>query len=98
MTNEEMQTAMDFIVQQQAESTTKIDALADAQTRNTEGIRALLVLAEMHEREIQSHTEQIQLHTKQILSLGETTKATDERLNTLINVVERQISNGRNGK
>ena len=97
MTNEEMQRAMDFIVQQQAESTPKIDALADAQTRNTEGIRALLALAEMHEREIQSHTEQIQLHTQQILSLGETTKATDERLNTLINVVERQISNGRNG-
>jgi hypothetical protein len=30
--------------------------------------------------------------------LGETTRAKDERLNALINVVERQISNGRNGK
>ncbi|MGQ0763330.1 MAG: hypothetical protein ACT4OT_15135 [Acidobacteriota bacterium] len=97
MTNDEMQRAMNFIVRQQAQSTAKIDALAEAQTRNTEGIRGLLALAEMHERELQSHTEQIQLHTQQILSLGETTKATDERLNTLINVVERQISNGRNG-
>lgn len=97
MTNEEMQRAMDFIVQQQAESTSKIDALAEAQTRNTEGIQALLVLAEMHGRELQAHTEQIQLHTQQILSLGETTKATDERLNVLINAVERQMSNGRNG-
>ena len=97
MTNEEMQRAMDFMVQQQAQTSGKIDALADAQTRNTEGIRALLALAEMHERELQSHTEQIQLHTQQILSLGETTKATDERLNALINVVERQMSNGRNG-
>lgn len=97
MTNEEMQRAMDFIVQQQAQTSTKIDALAEAQTRNMEGIRALLALAEMHERELQSHTEQIQLHTRQILSLGETTKATDDRLNALINAVERQISNGRNG-
>jgi Mg2+ and Co2+ transporter CorA len=97
MTNEEMQRTMDFIVEMEAKSSAKIDALAEAQTRNTEGIGALLTISEVHEREIQSHTEQIQLHTQQILSLGETTKATDDRLNALINVVERQISNGRNG-
>lgn len=97
MTNEEMQRTMDFIVEMQAKSSAKIDALADAQTRNTEGIRALLAITEMHEREIQSHTQQIQSHTQQILSIGENAKATDGRLNALINVVERQISNGRNG-
>jgi hypothetical protein len=43
-----------------------------------------LTIAEMHEREI--------------TALGEQTRATDDRLNALINVVERQISNGRNGK
>lgn len=105
MTNDEMQRAMDFIVQQHAQTSTKIDALTNTQNRAEErwaktekGIRALLAIAEMHEREIQSHTQQIQSHTQQILSIGETTKATDERLNALINVVERQISNGRNGK
>lgn len=98
MTNEEMQRTMDFIVEMQAKSSAKIDALADAQTRNTDGIRALLAITEMHEREIQSHTQQIQSHTQQILSIGENAKATDDRLNALINVVERQISNGRNGK
>ena len=105
MTNEEMQRAMDFIVQQQAQAGTKIDAvgeklnlLAETQKRAEErwaqtenGIRALLSIAEMHEREIQSHTQQI-------LSIGENAKATDERLNALINVVQRQLSNGRNGK
>lgn len=105
MTNEEMQRAMDFIVEQQAQSNTRIDrvgekleALAETQKRAEErwvqtenGIRALLAIVEMHEKEIQSHTQQI-------LSLGEITKATDERFNALINVVERQISNGRNGK
>jgi hypothetical protein len=108
MTNEEMQRAMDFIVEMEAKSSAKIDALTQAQqeaqaeaqerwkraderwAQTESGIRALLAIAEMHEREIQSHTQQI-------LSIGESTKATDERLNTLINVVERQMSNGRNG-
>jgi hypothetical protein len=105
MTNDEMENSINFIVSQQAQTavkldrlTEKVDALAVAQiraeerwTRTEESIRALLTIAEMHEREIQANTQQI-------LSIGETTKATDERLNTLINVVERQISNGRNGK
>ena len=66
--------------------------------RTEEGIRALLATAEMHERGIQTNTQQILSVTQQIQSLGETTRATDERLNVLINVVERHISEGRNGK
>jgi len=105
MTNEEMQRAMDFIIETEGKSSAKIDALADAQTRNTEGITALLAIAEIHEKEIQANTQQILAQSQQILAqsqqiatLGETTKHTDERLNALINVVELQISNGRNGK
>ncbi len=103
--SEEMQKTMQFILEQQAESAVKLDrltekvnALAVAQDRNEkkserteEGIRALLSIAEIHEREIITQG-------KQILALGETTRATDERLNTLMNVVERQITEGRNGK
>ena len=99
---------MDFIIDMEAKSSAKIDALAQAQNgahteaeerwkrgderwaRTEGGIRALLI-AEMHEKEIQANT-------RQILGLGETTRATDERLNALINIVERQITNGRNGK
>jgi len=109
MTNEEMQRAMDFIVETEAKSSAKIDALAKARkqgqkeadqrwpcaderwARTEEGIRALLAIAELREREIHANSQQI-------LSLGETTRATDDRLNTLISVVERQISEGRNGK
>jgi predicted nucleic acid-binding Zn-ribbon protein len=105
MTNEEMQSAMEFIVQQQAQSTAKIDALAEAQTRNTEGIRGLLSIAEIHEREIDALGHQVSsvsrdvgALSREIGRLGETTRATDDRLNALINVVERQISEGRNGK
>jgi len=101
MTNEEMQKAMEFIVNQQAQASAKIDALSEAQKeankaaeerwkrsderweRTEEGIRNLLAIAEIHEREI--------------TALGENGRATDERLNALINTVERQISEGRNG-
>src|SRR6266536_3132995 len=110
--NEEMQRAMNFIVEQAAKTAAKIDALTETQkraeerwsrteerwsrteerwSRTEESIRALLTIAEIHEREINTLGQGI-------LSLSETTRATDERLNTLINVVERQISEGRNGK
>ena len=98
MTNEEMQRVMDFIVEQQAQSNAKIDALAGAQTRNTEGIGSLLSIAEIHEREISTLGHQVSSLSRDIATLGETTRATDGRLNALINVVERQISEGRNGK
>ncbi|HEY6242384.1 MAG TPA: hypothetical protein VIX17_00475 [Pyrinomonadaceae bacterium] len=58
---------------------------ADERWASTEGgIRALLAIAEIHEREI--------------VELREAGRATDERLNALINVVETQISERRNGK
>ena len=98
MTNEEMQRAMDFIVNQQAQASAKIDALAETQTLTQEGIKALLSIAQIHEREINVVGHQISSLSREISSLGETTRATDDRLNTLINVVERHISEGRNGK
>lgn len=98
MTNEEMHQAMEFIVNQQAQSSAKIDALAEAQTRNTEGSRALLSIAEIHEREIATLGDRIAQVGERIAEVSENGRATDERLNALINTVERQISEGRNGK
>lgn len=66
--------------------------------RTEEGIRSLLAIAEIHEREITTLGHQISSVSRDVATLAETTRATDERLNALINVVERQISNGRNGK
>lgn len=112
MTNEEMQKAMKFIIEQEARSSTKIDALgekvdalADVQkhaeerwkrseerwSRTEESIRALLSIAQIHEREIETLGEKI-------AAVSENGRATDERLNVLINTVERQINEGRNGK
>lgn len=65
-------------------------------TRNAEGIAALLVLAELHEREIAATGEQIKAMSaatdEKIKALAAKTAETDERLNALINVVERNIS------
>jgi DNA repair ATPase RecN len=105
MNSEEMQQTVEFILQQQAQASAKIDALALAQERNEkkwerteEGIRALLSIAEIHQTEIASMTEGMQRLSEEMRNLGETTRNTDERLNALINIVERQISEGRNGK
>jgi hypothetical protein len=98
MTNEEMQKTMSFIFEQQAHSSSQIDALVETQKRTDEGIRALLSIAEIHEREINTIGHQVSSLSQEIRSLGETTRATDKRLNSLISVVERQISEGRNGK
>ena len=59
MTDKEIQKAMEFIIQQQAQSSVKIEGILEVQktaedrwTRTEEGIRALLSIAEIHEREI----------------------------------------------
>lgn len=116
MTIEEMQKTMEFILQQQAQSSVKINALSEAQKESQkaaeerwkrsdarweqteQGIRALLSIAEIHERDINTIGQQVSSLSNEISNLGETTRATDERLNALMNVVERQISEGRNGK
>jgi hypothetical protein len=76
----------------------KVDGLAVTQERSEkkwakteEGIRSLLSIAEIHEREITTLGQNI-------AEVSENGRATDERLNALINTVERQISEGRNGK
>ena len=112
MIDEEMQKTMQFILEQEAKTTVRLDVLAEKvdglagrieglavnQERNEkkwerteEGIRLLLSIAEIHEREMA-------IHEREIATLSENGRATDERLNALINVVEKDISERRNGK
>ncbi|HEX8635811.1 MAG TPA: hypothetical protein VF703_16800 [Pyrinomonadaceae bacterium] len=76
--------------------------------RTEEGIRALLAIAEIHEGEIKSLAEvqaaQAQAQAAQAAAQAEAQSRTDkqmaetdERLNALVNVVERLISERRNG-
>ena len=102
---ERIETQMAFIVEQQAKyevRSAKADerwaeadkrwAEADKRWASTEqSIRALLAIAEIHEREFEGLREA----GKELREAG---KATDERLNVLINVVERHISEGHKHK
>ncbi len=98
MTGEEVERTVAFILEQQAQihstqaetnatmarQAERLDRLTERTDRNAEGITALLAIAEMHEREITEYRE--------------AQARTDERLNALINTVERYISERRNGK
>ena len=109
MTGEEMERTIAFIIEQQAQihsnmaqitstqaeinatmarQAERLDRLTERTDRNAEGITALLAIAEMHEREIADNREEYR----------EAQARTDERLNALIDTVERYISEGRNGK
>ena len=102
---ERMERQMAFIVEQQAQCEVRW-AKADERwaqanerwARTEEGIRALLTIAEIHEREIEKLSEAGLATDRKLNELREAGLATDERLSALINVVERQISEGRNGK
>ncbi|MDX6270493.1 MAG: hypothetical protein QOD28_1716 [Acidobacteriota bacterium] len=112
MADEEMQRTIQFILEQQAQNTVSmgqltetvdklsgtvdqlsntvdqlsntVERLSEKLDRTADGVAALLTIAEIHEREI--------------TAVDERGRDTDERLNALINTVERYISERRNGK
>ena len=119
MTDEERQRTMDFIIQQQAQFSADMQLMREAQAQADEkwerrwestanGINALLAIAEIHEREIntlagaqgQMTKAQEQMTKAQAEAQARTDRQmaeTDERLNALVNVVEKMISDRRNG-
>ncbi|HEX9917941.1 MAG TPA: hypothetical protein VGA87_02175 [Pyrinomonadaceae bacterium] len=109
---EERQRTMDFILQQQAQFTADMQQMRGAQAQADEkwerrwestanGINALLAVAEIHEREINTlAAAQEQLTRAQAEAQARTDRQmaeTDERLNALVNVVEQIISERRSG-
>src|SRR6266550_4480726 len=99
MTEEEylrMKNILNTVIEQQAgfaERHTKAEARMD---RNDQAIAALLTLAQMHEQEITKTNEQLNTRFQQIAAtfedIGKNSAETDERINALVNVVERYIS------
>jgi chromosome segregation ATPase len=81
-----------------------VDRLGIKVDRTADSINALLAIAEIHEREIEALKETAAANSKDTAALKDTVaanseagRATDERLNALINVVEQMISERRNG-
>jgi predicted ArsR family transcriptional regulator len=99
MTEEEylrMKNILSAVIEQQAgfaERHTKAEARMD---RNDQAIAALLTLAQMHGQEITKTNEQLNTRFQQIAAtfedIGKKSAETDERINALVNVVERYIS------
>lgn len=99
--DEEQQRRVDFIVEQQAQFAAGMQQLREAQARAEEkwggmwertnaGINALLAAAQIQSHQIDGLAE-AQANTDRQMA------ETNERLNTLINVVEQFISEGRGG-
>lgn len=106
--DEENQRNINFILGQQAQFSVDMQQLRETQARaeqkweNTaNGINTLLAIAEIHEREINALAEaQEQAAKAQAEAQARTDRQmaeTDERLNALVNVVEKMISDRRNG-
>lgn len=99
--NDETQKRMEFIVEQLADLTAKqqqtdanLNRLANAalgRIERIEGVLGALAEAQVRTEEHVATLAQAQLRAE------ERGIETDERLNSLINVVERHISEGRNG-
>ena len=90
MTNDERQRQMDFILEQQASISVKLDRTAEKLEESADMLKKLIFGVQSHDKDI---TELIKAQTRTDQRLAET----DERLNTLINVVERYFED-RNGK
>jgi IS5 family transposase len=106
------QRTIDFIIRQQAQFTADMQRMREAQAeaeekwerrwgRTEEGIRALLAIAEIHEREITvlaaAQGQAVKAQADAQARIDRQMAETDERLNALVNVVERIISERRNG-
>jgi len=111
MNNDEMQRNMEFIVRQQAQFAVDIQQLkeaqvhADARMTRLEGAVVTIVdlvgqLARSQEKTATQIAELVEAQKRTDEALARTNQAlaeTDERLNSLIVVVERYFSNGRKG-
>ena len=99
--DEENQRNINFILEQQAQFTADMQQMREAHERaeqkwesTADGIRALLAIAEIHDGEIKALAQtQAEAQARTDRQMSET----DGRLNTLVNVVERLISERRNG-
>jgi hypothetical protein len=105
---ERIQRKIEFIVQQQAQFQANTEAdmqqLRETQARSEQkwertegGIRALLAIAEIHQQEF---AELRQAQARSTAAQAQTDRQmaeTDERINALVNTVERIISERRNG-
>ena len=112
MTNEEIQERIEFLIEQQSQLTARVDRFAakvdtlveiqaNSETRLSrveESFVLLVQMARITDERLDVLTDRVSDLTEKMSALAEAEKNSDERLNTLIGVVERHISEEHNGK
>lgn len=98
MTNEEIQRTMEFVIRQQETFSENMELLREAQAKGESRISRLEGAFVTLFNTVSKMSDTVGELSKSQRNLIESQARTDERLNSLINVVERYISEGRNGK
>jgi predicted ATPase len=119
MTNEELERAMQFVLEQQAQFVanqqqmservsrleTNMEFIVQAQTETAQAVtqltqaQAQLTQAQAQLAQEQGRMAQTQTHMNEVVAaLFEAQKHTEEKLDAFISVLERYISEDRNGK
>ncbi len=109
MTGEEMERAVEFLIQSHADFDSRMGSLAQRVEGLTQGMEVLTKNVEEHTRQIAQTDKQLetlietqneftQFVMRHIEAQGEINKRTDERLNVLINTIEKYVAGqGRQG-
>jgi septal ring factor EnvC (AmiA/AmiB activator) len=94
MTGEEMERAIEFLLQSQAKSETRLEQL---EMRMNQTDRQVAETSRQLQAYAETQSEFIQIVTTAMQGLAASQSRTDERLNDLAGLVERIITEGRNG-
>lgn len=97
MTNEEIQRTMEFIIKHQESFSERMEVLSESHAKSEGRITRLEGAFVSLYNSVSKLADTAAKHEKALATLTECQAHTDERLNNLIDVVERLISEGRNG-
>lgn len=98
MTNEEIQRTMEFIIKQQESFSENMELLREAQVKGESRITRLEGAFVSLYNTVSKLSDTVGELSGSVGELSKAQSRTDERLNTLISVIERYLSNGRNGR
>lgn len=105
MSDEEMERKIEFIVDQQSHFAVNMDLLGERFNQLTERVDQIaehvdeLAQAQIRTEQTVEQLARVQNHVLTVVGfIGDTQVRTDERLNSLMSVVERFISEGQNGR
>jgi 3-phenylpropionate/cinnamic acid dioxygenase small subunit len=98
MTNEEIEKTMQFILEQQAQFAANQQQLGDRVSR-LETNMAEMAQSQTHMNEVIADMGRAQTHMNEVVAvMADTHRHTEEKLDAFIGVLERYISEGRNGR